>query len=139
MRYYKIVREGRVAGAGILFLKWFPRAGRLYSCDFDEAQAVQDVVTETFYTADWLRNLPGEAPEMETAEVVLIGAAEYDELLEQLRGGEEIHVPEPEPGETLPLPEEQDPEAPVPMTVQQMRDKIEEMDAVLSVILGVME
>ncbi len=106
MRYYKIIQDGNIVGAGCNFMRWFPRTGRMAYCEMEQAQAVRDVITENNYTADWLFDIPAEAGiTLPEATVVLIGADEYDEIIEELDGGEPIPVPpEPEP-EPAPAPE----------------------------------
>lgn len=128
MRYYKIVQNGLVIGAGTMFLRWYPQQQRFMYCDIEEAELAQDVITETLYHADWLRTVPegayDNAPE---AQVMMIDATEYDEIIALLDGGEEIPVgPEPEP-EPEPQPEPEPEPVERPMTVQEMREKIGEL------------
>ena len=128
IQYYKIIRNGLVVGAGTTFLKWSQRHRRYFYCELEEAQAVQDVVKEVLYTADWLRNSPSGATELTEAEVVLIDAVEYDEIVAELTDGEEIPVPDPDPDPEPPAPDpgpDHDPER--PMTVQEMREAIAAM------------
>ena len=140
MRYYKIIQDGAVIGAGTMFLKWQP-SQRFFYCDFeDDAQTVQDVITEAIYHPEWLRRPPQGATGFAEAEVVLISATEYDEIIALLSDGEEILV-EPEPElEPEPTPEpEPDPED-RPMTVREMREKIAEQErhiaALTDIIMG---
>lgn len=131
MTYYKIIRDGEIIGAGCNFMKWFPRTRRFAICDMQIAECVHDTVSETLYHADWLKNVPQEAT-MRPAEaiVTIIDAAEYDEIIEQLVDGETIPIdPEPEP-EPTPEPEPE-PEPEHRMTVQEMREKIEELTAMV--------
>lgn len=127
MQYYKIIDQGNVIGVGTMLLKWFASAGRFFYCDsLDEAEAVQDVLTEQLYRDDWLHKPPDGATQPRPATVTLIDAVEYDELYELLKDGEDVPVdPEPEP-EPQPQPEPE-PEPEKPMTVQEMREKIAEL------------
>ena len=130
MEYYKIIRNGAVTGAGQMFLKWYSSKHSFMYCDLNSAELVQDVITDTIYHAYWLRNVPQEAGAVEEAEVVMINAAEYDEIIEQLREGEEILAPEPDP-EPEPEPVEPDPEPEPerPMTIAEMRAAIADLTA----------
>ena len=139
MDYYKIIMDGAVIGAGCTFLKWHPAKGRFMYCGINVAERVQDAVTERLYHADWLIRSPPEAEPCDEATVEMISAAEYDEIIALLDDGETIPVPEPE---EEPAPEpgpSPDPEPERPMTVQEMRDRIAEMEETLNIILGVME
>lgn len=126
MRFYKIIQNGAVIGAGMMFLKWNERHHCFFYCSIDEAERVQDVITERFYHADWLHASPADASTSPEAEIVLIDASEYDEIIALLDGGEEIPVPEPEP-EPEPTPEPEPEPVERPMTVQEMREKIAEL------------
>lgn len=113
MQYYKIILDNMIVGCGTTWLKWHER--QYYYCNLDDAEIAQDNVTGTYYTADWLRNPPAEATPAIVAEISLINATEYDEIYEQLSGGEEIPVPDPEPEpEPEPTPEPE----PEPVVVQ---------------------
>lgn len=142
MRYYKIVQNGFVIGAGTMFLRWFPRQRRFMYCDLDEAEFVQDVITETLYHAQWLHNPPAGSYTVPEAQVTIIDSTEYDEIVAMLDGDENIPVepePEPEPEPTS-EPEPSDTTQPErPITVQEMREKIAEMEEALNIIMGVVE
>lgn len=123
MKYYKIIQGGLVIGAGCTFLKWHPAKHRFFYCDADEAERVQDAITERVYHADWLLGSPPDAGPADEATVEMISAAEYDEIIALLADGETIQ--EPEEPEIEPVPEpEPEPEPEKPMTVQEMRSKI---------------
>lgn len=128
MTYFKIIQNGEIVGAGCQFLKWYPRTRKMALCDLQDAQGAHDAVSERVYHADWLKNVPREAGiTLQEADIALIDAVEYDEIIETLSGGETIPVPEPDP-EPQPEPEpepEPDPEE-RPMTVAEMREKIQE-------------
>lgn len=127
MQYYKIIDQGNVIGVGTMLLKWFASAERFFYCDsLNEAEAVQDVLTEQLYRDDWLHKPPDGATQPRPATVTLIDATEYDELYALLSDGEDIPVdPEPEP-EPPPQPEPE-PEPERPMSIQEMRDAIAEL------------
>lgn len=140
MDFYKIIRDSTVVGVGQMFLRWYPSKHDFYYCDIDDAERVQDIVTETLYHADWLRDAPSGADAAPEAEVIQISAVEYDELYEQLRDGEEIPALEPDPGqEPEPVPVAEPEPEDRPMSVQEMREKIEELDEMLNIIMGVVE
>lgn len=113
MRYYKIIQDGYIIGAGCNFMRWSPRTRKFAYCEMEQAEAVKDVVSENCFCADWLFKIPEEAgvtfPE---AIVILIDQEEYDEIIEELIDGEDIPVPDPEP-DPGPQPEPQ-PEPDVP-------------------------
>ena len=81
MEYYKIIRNGTIVGAGTTFLKWYPSKRQFFYCDIDSAERVQDFLTETMYHADWLRDAPSGATEALEADVRIIDATEYDEII----------------------------------------------------------
>lgn len=138
MRYYKIIRDGFVIGAGCTFLRWYPSKRRFFYCDIDDAERVQDALTEKLYHDDWLKDAPSGADAADEAEVVMINSVEYDEIIEELSGGGEIPVPDPE-SEPTPGPEPEPAPNERPMTVQEMREKIAEMEEALNIIMGVVE
>lgn len=117
MEYYKIIRNGTVVGAGTTFLKWYPSKRQFFYCDIDSAERVQDFLTETMYHADWLRDAPSGATEALEADVRIIDATEYDEIIEQLGGGETI-PDEPDPEPEIPDEPSEDPE---PYVVQRAK------------------
>lgn len=129
MRYFKIIQDGAIIGCGTNFIAWLPRTRRFAICDMDLAQAAIDVISEQRFHAEWLAAVPAESGVVfPTAELVLIGQAEYDDLYEELIDGEPLPVPDPEP-EPAPAPEpEPEPESSARMTVQEMREKIAEQE-----------
>lgn len=133
MRYYKIIQDGTIVGAGTMFLRWYDKYGSFFYCDMENAECVQDVVTERLYHPDWLNGVPGNVYPQPRADVVIVDATEYDDIVEQLMGGETIPVPEPEP-EPEPEPDPgEDPEPEErPMTVQEMREKIKEQEEMIA-------
>lgn len=134
MRYYKIIKDGMVVDANFVFLKWTQNgAGMrfLETCDIEEAQYIQSYDQKEIYRVRWL-NPVEDGGEFPTVEATLIDEAEYNEIREQLDGGEPIPDPDPEPDpEPSPDPDpEPDPE-PDPaevMTVEVMRRKIIELE-----------
>ena len=126
MSFYKIEKNGLVIGAGCVFLRWNGNKSRFFICDVDDAERVQDFLTERLYHADWLKESPQAAGAAEEAVVEIISASEYDEIIALLIDGEEIPVPEPEPEPEPPPEPEPEPEE-RPMTVQEMREKITEL------------
>ena len=134
MVFYKIIRDESVIDAGFVFLKWNEKRHRMYICDVDEGQFVQSFKGDTIYTAEWLKPAPAEAGTYETVQVVVIDAAEYDELKAYLEDGEDVPVipvpPEPEPE---PEPEPDD-EPEHQMTVAEMRQHIVEQDEQIALL-----
>lgn len=126
MRYFKIIINGNVVGAGCNFLRWFPRTGELAYCEMEQAECVKDVVSESLYHDGWLRAVPA-GKSVSEATVALIGQEEYDELVEQLIDGETIPEPEPEPEPTPEPTPEPEPEPERRMTIQEMREAIAEL------------
>lgn len=122
MSYYKITQGGNVIGVGSAFLRWHPKRRRFMYCDVDDAERVQDAITERLYHADWLSSSPPDAGAAEEAAVEMIAASEYDELYALLHDGETVPItPEPDPEpvpDPSPAPDER------PMTIQEMREKI---------------
>jgi len=138
MMYYKIIQNGQVIGAGCTFLKWNAAKRRFFYCGVDDAERVQDTITERLYHAEWLALSPPEAGQADEAAVEIITASEYDEIIALLIDGETIQ--EPDDPEPEPIQEPvQEPEPERPMTVAEMRSAVAEMDDVLNIILGVVE
>lgn len=134
MNYYKIILQNKVVGVGTLTLTWGENIHQLVVCTFDEAQYVQDVFTEKLYHPTWMRTPPLEAPQVDIATVIIIGASEYDELYEQLKDNEQIpYVPTPPP-EPEPEPEPEPTPIETPMTIQQMREKIIEQGEMIDML-----
>ena len=125
MTYYKIISQGQIIGVGTMFLKWNENKKDFYYAHIDEANCVQNIITQEFYYTNWLVPLPNNAPHIMSATVTIIDASEYDELYEQLKEDEPIPYIPPTPPTPEPEPEPEPVEPPeAPMTIQQMRDKI---------------
>lgn len=131
MDYYKIIQNGEIVGVGTRYLRWFLRSKGYYYCGLNLAEAVEDDVSGTMFHPMWMHESPSEAYVLPVATVEEIDYTEYDELYNQLDDGETIPVPDPEPEpQPEPSPEpEPDPER--PMTVQEMRNKIAELTALV--------
>lgn len=133
MRYFKIILDGSVIGAGCNFMRYYPRTQGFAYCDMEVAECAKDVVSELKYHDGWLKRSPVEAGTVPEARVVLIEQAEYDDLIEQLMDGET--VPEPVEPEPEPTPEpEPEPEPERRMTVQEMREKITEQASTIEML-----
>lgn len=134
MNYFKIISNNEVIGVGHAFLKWNTKRRAYYYCDMAEGQIAQNDLNETYYHDGWLKAIPDGAVSVNSAEIVLIGATEYDELYELLSDGEEVPVPdEPEPPTHEPEPDP-DVEPERPMTVQEMREKIAEQESQIEML-----
>ena len=132
MRYYKIIQDGEVVGAGCNFLRWLTRSGKFGYCEMEQAECVKDVVGEGLYRDDWLRKVPdGVKTAVLDATVTLVDESEYNDIIEQLIDGETIPVPEPEPEPTPEPTPEPEPEPEHRMTVQEMRERIAELSALV--------
>lgn len=137
----KMIRGGEVIDVGNLFLCWVSKNHILAYCDANGAEYMQSALDDSrLYHAYWLRTPPADAPAPEEVELEMISQAEFDELYELLSGGETVEAaPEPEP---VAEPEQEEPapdETEKPMTVQQMRDKIAELEATIEKILKTIE
>ena len=131
MTFYKVIIGEMVVDVGFTFIRINTRDRPMY-CDVDDAQLVQGWNPEKLYHTDWLLPMPGETGvTYENGEVVIIQRDEYDELYELLTSGEEVPEPTPEPEpEPEPTPEPE-PEPEHKMTVQEMREKIAELTALV--------
>lgn len=133
IQYYLIAKDDTIIGVGTLFLKWNDKYHQYMYCDLDDVECVQDNITGELYRDRWFRaEKPGADP-VQSAEVEMIDAIRYDELYEQLNDGEIIQVIE-EPENIIEEPAEEpavDAEPERKMTIQEMRDKIEELEALL--------
>lgn len=129
MNYYKITKDQTVVGVGSQFYRWHDKTNRYMCCDLGKGECVQDTLSEVYYHDAWLRTLPATAYPVENADVILISQEEYNELYEQLAGGEEIPFEPPAP-EPEPEPERQDEDDHI-MTVQEMRERIAELTALV--------
>ena len=123
MTFFKIIQNEKVVNIGCVFLKWNEKRKKLYVCDVDDAQFVQTFDESNIYTASWLNPPPKEAGEFESAEVVVIDEAEFDELRELLSEGEEIVVEQPAEQYVMPVTPAEQPEE-KPMTIAEMREII---------------
>lgn len=130
--FYKLIRDGVIFDAGVMWLRWQPKNRIMLRCEPSEAQFVMGT-DETIYRVQWLNPAPAEAGQYEVIEAAIIDKQEYEDLRAVLDDGEEVPVvepvyPEPEP-EPEPEPDPEQPEQERPMTVQQMREKIIEQEA----------
>lgn len=101
---------------------------------------VQGVFSGKNYHDDWLRDPPDGDDSFDIASIVTIDDEEYDELYELLDDGENVPVPEPEPEPIpQPVPDEPDTEPDRPMTIAEMREKIQRLEESLDIIMGVIE
>lgn len=131
MTYYKIILAENVVGVGFNFVKWAPAVQGFNYCNIDEAQCIQDAITYDLYHTPWLRAVPAEAGmEIPEADAKIITSAEYIELYEELNDGATIPVPDEQEPDPTPDPEPE-PEPEQPMTIQQMRDRIAELTALV--------
>ena len=130
--YYKIISDGMAVDAGISFL-FVDNRGKLLYCDADQAQLLQGWRQDKLYHVPWLRpvNMPETIDYDENVQAVIIEENEFNELIELLDDGEEVPEPAPEPEpEPEPAPDSE-PEPEHKMTVQEMRDKIAELTALV--------
>ena len=134
MTYYKIISQEQVIGVGHSFLYWNKKRNRFYYSDVDNANCVQDVLTQQIYYTSWLKPLPVNAPQIEEAIVIVINDVEYDELYEQLKEGDEIPSIPPTPPAPEPEPTPEPVPVETPMTIQQMRDKIIEQGEMIDML-----
>lgn len=123
--FYKLIRDGVIFDAGVMWLRWQPKNRIMLRCEPSEAQFVMGT-DETIYRVQWLNPAPAEAGQYEVIEAAIIDRQEYDDLRAVLDDGESVPVPEPvipEPApEPEPEPDQLQPER--PMSVQEMREKI---------------
>ena len=136
MFYFKAVQKNNVVGVGGYYLKWYPRSRRIDYCDINKAMLAQDDITGKMYHCRWFYDVPEEAKaEYEEAEIIVIEKPEYDALYERLKDGEEVKEPEEAPPEEPYVEPEPEPvPEPERMTVQQMREKIQEQEATISLL-----
>lgn len=128
MRYYKIIQGNDVVGVGTMFLRWFATSRAFFYCEFENAQIVQDVLSERFYHVDWMSRPPEEASGFAQADVEFIDSVEYDELYALLDDGEEVPFePDVEPEPVNPEPDEEPDQDERPMSVAEMRARIAEL------------
>lgn len=130
--YFKILSGGEAVDAGLMWLQWNTRHGCLMACEPSAAHYAQSRDGSTVYRFGWLNPLPAGAPVYPTVEAKIIDFSEYDDITAALDGGEtvpESDDPEPDPS---PEPEpEPTPDPTRPMTVQEMREKIAELTALV--------
>lgn len=135
MTYYKIIRDGVIFDAGMIWLRWQQKNRIMLLCEPSEAQFVMGS-DETIYRVQWLNPAPAEAGQYEVIEAAIIDRQEYDDLRAVLDDGETVPVPEPVIPEPAPEPEPdpEEPEQEKPMTVQEMREKITAQDAQITML-----
>ena len=139
-RYFKVIQGGEAVDAGEVFLYWNTRHRCLMACEASQANYGQSHDGATVYRIGWLNPLPEGAPVYPTVDAREIDAQEYADLIEVLDDGETV----PEPDEPEPQPEPANPDDPEPepehrMTVQEMREKIAELEEAMNIIMGVIE
>ena len=126
MEYFKVIQNQSVVDVGSFFLHWNAKYHQYFYCDINDAQLVQGMITEKLYHGSWLKSPSDSKTEYEEAEIVMIEASEYDELKATLESGEEIPYSEPVVDILPETPEETDqPEEERPMTIQEMRYRIQ--------------
>lgn len=139
MAHYKMILSGEVIDVGNRFVYWVPENRILAYCDANHAEMIQSAIDDgKLYHTEWLRRIPHGAPECTEVELKRIEESEFDELKALLGDGErveEVREPGPEPEPEL-EPETPPEEQEKPMTVQQMRDKIAELENMLAQIIG---
>lgn len=144
MTYFKIIDNGQAVDAGWMWLRWNTKHKCLMACEPREAHYVQNYTETAVYRFGWLNPLPDGAPMYPAADGAIIDADEYNDLIEILDDGETV----PEPDEPGPEPDEpggddpepgDDTEPERPMTIAEMRQRIQELEETLNIIMGVVE
>lgn len=143
MTYCKMIHDGVIVDVGNLFMRWVSRNRTLAYCDINRAEFIHSATDENkIYRTEWFANPPQDAPVCDMIQAVVIDEVEYDELLALLGSGEPVEAEpehEKEPEENLEPEMEKQEETEKPMTVQQMRDKIAELEATIERILKTIE
>lgn len=130
MSYYKVIRDGTVIDANEIFLRWQTKNKIMLACEMEDAQFIQSHDGDNIWRVPWLNPAPEEAGSYETVEAALIERQEYLDLRAVLDDGETVPEPEPVQPEPTPEPEPDVPEdGERPLTVQQMREKISDLEA----------
>lgn len=144
MTYFKIIDNGQAVDAGWMWLRWNTKHKCLMACEPREAHYVQNYTETAVYRFGWLNPLPDGAPMYPAADGAIIDADEYNDLIEILDDGGTA----PEPDEPGPEPDEpggddpepgDDTEPERPMTIAEMRKRIQELEETLNIIMGVVE
>lgn len=138
MTYYKIISQSQVIGVGYMFARWSEKHNRFYYSQIDEANCVQDVFTQKFYRASWLKSLPETVKEAETATVIVINELEYNDLYETLKAEEVVpYTPPslPQENQQVEIPENVQPPTEQPLTIQQMREKLKKQDETINMLV----
>lgn len=144
MTYFKIIDNGQAVDAGWMWLRWNTKHKCLMACEPREAHYVQNYTETAVYRFGWLNPLPDGAPMYPAADGAIIDADEYNDLIEILDDGGTA----PEPDEPGPEPDEpggddpepgDDTEPERPMTIAEMRQRIQELEETLNIIMGVVE
>lgn len=135
MTYYKIISQEQIVGIGTMFLQWSKKYKRFYYSNINNANCVQDAITQKIYHTSWLIPLPSEATNIESATVITIDKQEYKDLYEQLKEDKTIPFIPPKP-EPEPNPEPEPAELPEqPLTIQQMREKLKKQDETINMLV----
>ena len=99
MRFYKILKDGKIVDANFVFLKWDQNSAGLkflVECDIEDAHYIQTTDQKEIYRVNWLNPVEDNG-EFETVEATLISEDEFREIRDQLDEGETPINPEPEP------------------------------------------
>ena len=140
MTYCKMVRNDKIVDIGNLFMRWVSKNNTMAYCEINRAEFIRSSLDEErIYRSNWLAKPSIGAPVCEEIQLVVISETEYDELYALLSDGEPV-MEEPnlerESEEEEPEREESVSEVTEkPMTVQEMRDKIAELEEAIATIM----
>lgn len=139
MTYCKMVRNDEIVDVGNLFMRWVSKNKTMAYCDINRAEFIRSALKEErIYRSEWLANPADDAPVYEIIQLIVIDETEYDELYALLSDGEIVMdetVSETEPEQDEPEREDEPEKTEKPMTVQEMREKIAELEETIAKIM----
>lgn len=138
MEYFKIIQNSHVVEASTSLVKIDEKYHMLLYSDIDHAQFVQARNGGKLYHDSWLRPVRDSGMAYETAEIIMIEEAEYEEIVAMLDDdetipviGEAVEQPE-EPAETEEITVDEK-----PMSISEMRGKIKELEELVAKLTSV--
>lgn len=137
MTYFKIIRDGAVIDAGCAFLKLNTKHQILMLCEPKDAQFVQSFDEQRIYHDHWLRSAPNGIA-FESADIQVIEAEEYSQLLNLLRESKEGSNMEDD-AEAVETSKEIPTEETSSMSMYEMRQKILKQQEQIERLLSQME
>lgn len=140
MRYFKIIKENNVIEVSTILIRIDRNHNIPFNSDINKAQFVQSRNGETLYHDNWLRSVQDVTYDYEPATIIEINQSEYEELEAMLEEYETLQVELKPDTETITqeiCEEYENNKEEKPMSISEMRAKIEELTDLVSKLTSV--